>query len=80
MVGQYKTTVTVSGVTGSTPVCSKISFQLQGSSTEEIFDVADNNPNGSYQNVTVQGVGDPTIFDVKLYDANNNVIASKEGI
>lgn len=70
------TTIVVSGITGSNLVCKKISFQIPATGiTEQVYDVSNNNPNGSYSSVAVDMENIPTYLKVKLYDDQNNIIA-----
>lgn len=70
------TTIVVSGILGSNPVCKKISFQIPASgTTEQVYDVSNNSPNGSYSEVAVDMETTPTYLKVRLYDDSNNIIA-----
>ena len=73
-------TVIVSGVNGSNPICKKISFKIPASNTtEQIYDVSNNNPNSSYSNVAIDYNGYPYL-NIKLYDGQNNIIAQMDGV
>lgn len=82
VVGDVITTqgnVELSGITGSNPVCKKISFRFttgDGDYSEEFFDVTNNDPNTVYVGVTCTENATSS-WEVKLYDASNNVIASR---
>ena len=73
------TTIVVSGITRSSPVCKKTSFQIASMISEQFYDVSNNNPNGSYSGVMIDMNGSPSLF-VKLYDAQNEVIAQTGSI
>ena len=71
--------VEISGITGSSPVCKKISFRFaegDGDYNGEFFDVTNNNPNSMYVGVTCAELIKSN-YVVKLYDASNNVIAQQ---
>lgn len=71
--------VEISGITGSSSVCKKISFRFavgDGNFNEEFFDVTNNNPNSMYVGVTCAD-SIKSNYVIKLYDASNNVIAQR---
>lgn len=77
--------LTVSGIKGSYPTCSKIRIRgtgLDGGSTnlDKTYDVSGNKPNGTYgKGSGLAAMGDrdeSVVFDIILYDANDNVIAT----
>lgn len=70
----YYTTITISGVTGSTPVCTKAKLVWDTSSTE--WAVSGNAVTGTSPG-NVLWYGSDVAVTLYLYDADSNEIASK---
>ena len=72
--------ITVSGITGDTPICTKIELYRTTTSGERLIyqkTISDNNPNFTIITNTF-GMNSGDKVKVILYDSDNNIIASKE--
>lgn len=74
--------VTISGIRGSTPICTKMNIQDENPNAPGIFldniiDVSDNDPNGRY---SIKVYYNDSSLNVILYDSKGNEIARKNGI
>ena len=69
----------VSGITGTTPKCTKIKL-LAGNTVLSENDVSGNDPNADYVSNTGITAGSGTVFSLVLYDSSGNEIARKDNI
>lgn len=78
----YSQTIEISGITGDTPVCTKMNILSRYDDTYDVtrvneLTVSNNNPNKSY---TIDIFNSSTRLDITLYDSEGNEIAKKVGI
>lgn len=76
------TTVILSKIAGSAPVCTKIEFierDPDGVDRSSTIEISDNNPNSSFT-ITSYGMNAANTYTIKLYDADGNDLAIKSGI
>lgn len=77
------TAISISGITGSFPQVAKIEIYVLNTMSEYYIvtsqNITDNNPNISLTGSWGVDYA-PGTYKVVLYDGDNNVIASKEGI
>jgi hypothetical protein len=81
MPPQYVSYLTVSGITGSTPICASIEIVYADYGSAK-FEVSDNNPNDTYfveGYYFVWGGGSDSVT-INLYDSENNLIATGTGV